>query len=167
MRFIQIGKWYRRLCDWWNCGPAIRATERIFWDRNLRLQKEVERLVRELHTWRAQIMQLRVAQAEPPRVGWEVMAYIPQEVCYNLTTNTEWFVKRIAEELVTRALAGITHVNNQGKVNALVFAPLDTRRPPGASEWVQVLFDKEGKYKLSDPLPRLLSSEDQVRRASR
>jgi hypothetical protein len=108
----------------------------------------------EMSMWyRAQLMTLRVAQAEPPRVGWEVMAYIPQEVADKLGTmplkQRVEFVRHVADVLTARAINGLHHVNSQGRVNALVFAPISLKSP-AAPEWCAVRRYVRERWRLQD-----------------
>ena len=117
---------------------------------------------------RAQLMNVRVAQAERPRVGWEVMAYIPEEVLQVVKTygpeDLTKFKRLIADVLIDQAIRGVLHVNAQGKINALVFAPMNINGPVKAAEWCQVLFEGDyGKLKLSERLPRLKSEAEQLK----
>jgi uncharacterized protein with ATP-grasp and redox domains len=168
-------------CLW----AAIKNWQRGFEEQRKRLEdsdaalriadSHIRLLSEEYKMLRSQVMQLRVAQAPHPRTGWEIMAYIPNEVVDKLKRDKaegglrEYFVSRIASGLVDFAVRGIVHVAQQGRVNALVFEPLDIREAPRAPKWMQVLYEREngelhlsGKAKLIDPG----SPEERARRAS-
>jgi hypothetical protein len=127
------------------------------------LTDEIKRLDKKISWLRAQLMQLRVAQAEYPRRGWEVMAYIPEEVLDKLNTAdpeaVKDFIRSVATPLVTYAISGIVRVRSNGQCTALVFEPLSLNSPPRAAGYMQAVFDKGGKYKISNPLPRLPEKE--------
>lgn len=141
-----------------------------------RLAKRSQEIEQRFMWLRAQVMNLRVAQATPPRTGWEVMAYIPEEVVKKIT---EWqekdpdlfegFMFNVARPLVRNAIKGLVHVNAQGKVNALVFEPLDLREEPRAPKWVMALYETpEGKMRFSDRAKIIDpgTAEERAKRAS-
>lgn len=125
----------------------------------------------DLKSLRAQVCTLRVAQAERPRVGWEVMAYISQEVADRMQDDPavmDWVQETIVRGLVAHAVKGIVHVNSQGKVNALVFQPLDVNNPASKPQWVQALYERpEGGFKFSEKAKITYpeSEEQRVRKA--
>lgn len=99
---------------------------------------------------RAQLVTVRVAQAERPRMGWEVMCYIPEEVVGRMSVKLRDYAEAIAGQLVFQALTGIINVNNKGRCNALVFSPLNINGPAEASKWVVGIFEKDGKFSVSE-----------------
>ena len=115
--------------------------------------RRIKELENELGALRAQVANIRVSQAQEGRAGWEVMAYIPEVVIKWAQEKPEhkvWLIDRIVRGLVEYALQGIVKVDSNGKVNALVFAPLDINGPAEAPKWVMALFHKDGKFKLSE-----------------
>lgn len=102
---------------------------------------------------RSQVLHLRVSQATEGRAGWEIMAYIPEAVLKAISHNPglrDWYETEVAQNLVRYAMKGIVKVNAEGKVNALVFAPLDIDGKPEAPKWVMALYNKDGKFKMSE-----------------
>jgi hypothetical protein len=166
----RIGRWLCREDLWaiqnemtnlrWRCEDL----EELFPEMNYAHQVISKQIM-----WiRAQLMNVRVAQAERPRVGWEVMAYIPEEVLQVVKKygpkDLAKFKRLVADVLIDQAIRGILHVNAQGKINALVFAPMNVNAAPAAPEWCQVVFEGDtGKLKLSERLPRLKSEAEQLK----
>lgn len=152
---------------WWNCTDHVNvfAREAGEWATRFHAaEREIKQQEERLRRLLAEIAVVRVAQAEPPRVGWEVMAYIPEETLCAVPTPE--VVRCVVGALVNQAVRGIYNIQKNGKVNVLVFAPLDMNRAPAAAEWVQVLWDKDGKCKLSEKLPRMKTAEQRVRECS-
>jgi hypothetical protein len=147
--------------------------DRARWDEEHAKQHaiEAERGYEEL---RAQVMQIRVSQSTVKRAGWEVMCFVPEEVLehchttYNILGGSDWryLVKRVAMELADLALKGIHRVRSNGKCCALVFQPLNINGPAKAPEFVQALWDNDGKFKLSEKCWDTRTEEQRVRRAA-
>jgi hypothetical protein len=57
-------------------------------------------------------------------------------------------------------------VDSQGRVCALVFQPLDINRPPEAPSYVQALFEKDGKFKMSEKCWDQRTEEQRVKSAA-
>jgi len=118
------------------------------------------------------LVELRVKQSALSRAGWEVMCFIPEEVLEKLRADgaknpyRTRIVKRITAELVRLAIDGIVRVTSDGKVCALVFAPLDTRFAPAAPEYVQALHDNQGTFKLSEKAWDTRNEEQRVKSAA-
>lgn len=108
--------------------------------------QEANELIKAL---RAQLVTVRVAQAERPRMGWEVMCYIPEEVVGRMGPRLKMFAEAITEKLVYQALQGILNVNSKGRCNALVYSPLNINGPAEASKWVVGVFEKDGQFSVS------------------
>ncbi len=90
---------------------------------------EVAALRKQAEHARAQLMQLRVENSDPAslgRIGWQVSAWIPQEVLDTITSErkAQHLKRDIADGLVDQALRGIFRVNSKGAVAALVFEPM-------------------------------------------
>ncbi len=113
---------------------------------------------------RAQLLQVRVRQSVLDRAGWEVMCFIPEEVLKS--RDMQGLILQTARRLVEQAIKGIHRVDSMGKVCALVFAPLNTKDAPHAPEYVQAMFDKEGKFKMSEKCWDRSTEEERVRRAA-
>jgi hypothetical protein len=127
----------------------------------------------ELKALRAQLVQLRVAPAVERRAGWEVMAFIPEEVLdavrgRNALFDADWehLIKRITVSLVDYAIKGIYRVRANGKVTALIFGPVSLHSPADAPRMVEALFDKDGKFKTSQDVWDQQDEEARVRRAA-
>lgn len=151
-------KSYRQLYrEWCVCHEA-----------NDLLVSEKLRLTREVSELRSQLMNVRVCQGREGRAGWEVSAFIPQEVVLKLRglppKGVAAFCRQVADVLVERAIQGLTYVDSQGKVCALVFAPLNMNAAPKAPDFVQALYDDGGKYKLSEKAWFQETEEQRLRR---
>jgi hypothetical protein len=170
MNFLnRIGDWLDKLYEslpWRRAANKIDALEKDnarydeLWSGTtvelIKLEARHKELNERFMWLRAQIMNLRVSQAAEGRTGWEVMCYIPEEVVKKIT---EWeksdpdlfegFMFNVARPLVRNAIKGVVHVNKQGRVNALVFEPLDLNKAPRAPKWVMALFEKDGEHKFS------------------
>lgn len=110
-------------------------------------------LMKQLRDLRAQLVNVRVAQAERPRMGWEIMAYIPEEALKEIEKGDVDLLQSsrlIADALVNLALQGIINVDKMGKCNALIFSPLNINGPAEASKWVVGLFENNGRFSVSE-----------------
>jgi len=122
----------------------------------------------------AQLVQVRVHQSRVKRAGWEVMCFIPEEVleCFGPDRNPSnspklyQAIEQVTNKLVTCALAGINRIDAQGKVTALIFAPLSLRSPADEPRYVQAVFEKDGKYKMHEKLWDGRSEEQRVKSAA-
>jgi hypothetical protein len=144
---------------------AFQALEELRRDRDYHL-KHCEAL-------RAQLMNLRAGQSSlQDRTGWEVCAYIPDEVLKSIKNPEmlEAYTRLVAHKLIEFALKGLVHIRSEGKVNALVFEPLNINGAVRAPKWMLALheggpegyhFNKQ-KAKLIDPG----TPEERARRAS-
>lgn len=110
-------------------------------------EKLLEKQRRDYSELQAQLVRIRVAQAERPRAGWEVMCYIPEEVLSAMSVRLRDYAEAIATKLVTQALLGILHIRSQGECNALIFSPLGT---PVKDKWIRGLFNKGGQFSMSE-----------------
>lgn len=104
----------------------------------------------QIKSLRAQLVNIRVAQAERPRMGWEVMCYIPDEILANMSVASRDLCEDIASNLVFLALSGIINVTKMGRCNALIFSPLDINKPVEQSKWVVGLFERGGQFTISE-----------------
>lgn len=114
---------------------------------------DLETANRKISELRAQLVNVRVAQAERPRMGWEVMCYIPEEVIEGILKHgveLDTHARFIANALVDCALRGIINVNKMGRCNALIFSPLDINKPVEQSKWVVGLFERGGQFTISE-----------------
>jgi hypothetical protein len=155
-------------------SAALIRLQKLFFDQNETLGvTDRERLLglkREEYL-RAQLMNVRVQQSGGDRTGWEVMCYIPQATLRGVRAKSQEdqarFVAHVAYKLVEAAVRGIFHVDSMGKVNALVFAPLDMDKPAAAPKHVQVLFEKkDGEFDMSNPI-KLIEPESEETRLRR
>jgi hypothetical protein len=86
-----------------------------------------EDLLIEAHRLKAQVMHLQVENADPAsrgRVGWQVSAFIPQDVLHRLEADSErmhGFVANVATVLVRTALKGIFKLNAAGNCTGIAF----------------------------------------------
>lgn len=101
------------------------------------LRKMNEDQTRYCNYLRQQVVQLRVSNDDPAsmgRIGWQVSAWIPQEVVDKMRAgenlnhpdhmSVRQWVEHIAHTLVIQAIKGIFRVNAKGNMTALVFEPL-------------------------------------------
>ena len=122
----------------------------------------------------AQLIQTRVSQSRIGRAGWEVMCFIPEEVLNRIrvcpdSANSRTLIgliEQVVTKQVTQALAGINRVDAQGKVTALIFAPLSLHSPADEPRYVQAVFEKDGQYKAHEKLWDGRSEEQRVKSAA-
>ena len=176
MKFLAIKLWNwltfpTRLAHYAGVNLGLAESYAESYRLTLERLRGKEKVISELE---AQLVQTRVSQSRIGRAGWEVMCFIPEEVLNqfgpdrNAKNNPAFFklIEEIVTKQVTRALAGINRVDAQGKVCALVFEPLDMRRPARSPRFVQALFDKEGEFKMSEKCWDSRSEEQRVRSAA-
>lgn len=116
--------------------------------------------------YRAQLMQLRVAQRNPTgvrgRTGWMVSVFIPDAVVAKLRdreSSRHVFCQTVAETLVQQAINGILYVNRHGNVSALIFADAQTGEHSHEFKVAGAVFETaKGSYNV-------LADEDLLRAA--
>jgi hypothetical protein len=119
---------------------------------NEKIKKQLDFLQHNEEDARAQLMQLRVYQAEEHhRLGFMVSAFIPEEVCFKMRDASEErkqaFIRNIAEVQVKYAVDGIFHLTKHGKCQALMFEPVYRRGKQGRV--VSPVFETEkGRTKI-------------------
>jgi hypothetical protein len=144
----------------------------IFEKARIKDGERIQVLLHQVEYLRAQLMQVRVSQATEGRAGWEVCCYIPEEVLHYTRNHpykenaAQSLLDNILCALMETAIKGINRVDSQGKVCALVFEPLNINAPARAPRYVQALFDKDGKYKMSEKAWDQRTEEQRVRNAA-